>query len=174
MAALEGKLPAFLKGEHQAKDNTERFGLAEVCSRKKLNHAAVRLYADAFAADPKAAGDLKAWHRYNAACAASLAAAGQGEGAATLNDDERTRLRKQALDWLRADLALLTKHLESGQPADRAEFRRAMQQWQRDSDLASLRDEAPLAKLPEAERKACQALWEEVRALLMRAESQPP
>ena len=130
----------------------------------------MRLYADAFAADPKAAGDLKASHRYNAACVASLAAAGQGEGAATLNDNERTRLRKQALDWLRADLALRTKQLESGQPADRAEFRRAMQHWQRDSDLAGLRDEAPLAKLPEAERKAWQALWGEVRALLMRAE----
>jgi serine/threonine-protein kinase len=170
LAALEGKLPGCLKGEYQAKDNTERLGLAEVCQRKKLNHAAARLYTDAFAADPKAAGDLKAFHRYNAACFASLAAAGQGEDAATLNDDERTRLRQQALDWLRADLAARTKQLESGQPADRAEFQRAMQHWQQDSDLAGLRDEAPLAKLSEAERKAWQALWGEVRALLKRAE----
>ncbi len=170
LAALEGKLPGFLKGEYQAKDNTERFGLAEVCSSKKLNHAAARLYADAFAADPKAAGDLEAGHRYNAACVASLAAAGQGEGAASLNDNERTRLRKQALDWLRADLAQRTKQLESVQSADRTEFRRVMQHWQRDSDLAGLRDDAPLAKLPEAERKAWQALWGEIRALLMRAE----
>ena len=40
LAALEGKLPGFLKGEYQAKDNTERFDLAGVCYGKKLNHAA--------------------------------------------------------------------------------------------------------------------------------------
>ena len=49
-----------------------------------------------------------------------------------------------------------------------------MKHWQQDSDLAGLRDEAPLAKLPEAERKACQALWGEVRALLDRARGQTP
>ncbi len=174
LAALEGKLPGFLKGEYQAKDNTERFGLAEVCYGKKLNHAAARLYADAFAADPKAADDLKAGHRYNAACVAALAAAGQGEDAAKLVDNERARLRKQSLDWVRADLALWTKQLDSNQPADRATVQWTMNHWRDDPDLAGLRDEAPLAKLPEAERKAWQALWGEVRALLDRARGQTP
>src|SRR6516164_4586354 len=67
---------------------------------KKLHHTATGLYAAAFAADPKLADDLKAGHRYRAACAAALAAAGQGEDAAKLDDKEKVRLRKQALDWL--------------------------------------------------------------------------
>ena len=79
MVAFESKPPAFLKGEYQPRDNTERLGLAGVCVGKKLNHAAAHLYADALAADPKAAGDLKSFHRYNAAGHALLAAAGHGE-----------------------------------------------------------------------------------------------
>jgi hypothetical protein len=59
MVAFESKRPAFLKGERQPKDNTERLGLAGVCERKEPNHAAAHRYADGFAADPKAAGDLK-------------------------------------------------------------------------------------------------------------------
>jgi WD40 repeat protein len=174
LAALEGKLPGFLKGEYQAKDNTERFDFVEVCFHKKLNHAAARLYADAFAADPKAADALNPGHRYNAACFASLAAAGQGEDAVKLDAKERARLRKQAFDWLRTDLALLTKQLDSNQPADRATVQRWMNQWLRDPVLAGIRDEAALVKLPEAEREEWHALWREVRALLMRAERPTP
>jgi serine/threonine-protein kinase len=167
-------LPGFLKGEYQARDNTERLDLASVCSAKKLYHASARLYAAAFAADPILSDDLQTGHRYNAACFAALAAAGQGEDAAKLDDKERARLRQQALDWVRADLALWTKKLESNQPADRATVQSTVEYWRQDPDLAGLRDEAPLAKLPEDERKAWQALWREVEALLERAEKPTP
>jgi eukaryotic-like serine/threonine-protein kinase len=174
MAAMESKLSAFLKGEFRPKDNTERLDLARVCQVKTLNHTGARLYADAFAADPKLADDLGAFHRYNAACFASLAAAGQGEDAAKLDDNERACLRKQALDWLRADLILRTRQLESSQPADRANAQRNLRHSQQDSDLVGIRDEAALVKLSEAERKECHALWGEVEALLKRAEKPIP
>src|SRR5262249_55594897 len=173
MAALEAKLPAFLKGELQPRDAAQRLGLGGVCQAKKLHAAAARLSADAFAADPKLADDLKAGHRYNAACSAALAAAGQGEDAGKLDDKERTRLRQQALDWLRADLALRTKQLENGKPADRAEVQRGLRHWQKDPDLAGLRDQAALAKFPPGEQKACTQLWAEVAALLEKAEGKP-
>ena len=38
------------------------------------------------------------------ACAAALAGCGQGKDAGKLAGDERTRLRNQALGWLKADL----------------------------------------------------------------------
>ena len=41
--------------------------------------------------------------------------------------------------------------------------------WQRDRDLAGLRDKAALAKLPEEERAAWGMLWVEVASLLQRA-----
>ena len=142
----------------------QRLGLAGVCQVKKLHHTAAGLYAAAFAANPRLADDPKAGHRYNAACDAALAAAGQGEDAAKLDDQEKARLRKQALDWLRADLALRTKQLESGQPAEGAVVQRAMRHWQQDSDLAGVRGEKALAVLPETERQAWSKLWAEVEA----------
>jgi hypothetical protein len=169
-AALEAKLPAFLKGEFRPGDNKERLGLAGVCRGKKLHRKAIDLYAAAFAADGKLADDLKAAHRYNAACCAALAAAGQGEDATNLDDKERTRFRKQALYWLLADLALRTGQLESGQPAARTAVQKTMKQWQEDTDLAGVRDAAALAKLPAKERAAFTTLWADVAALVKQAE----
>jgi hypothetical protein len=41
-------------------------------------------------------------------------------------------------------------------------------------DLAGLRDEVALAKLPVDEQKACRALWAEVDALLKKAQDAKP
>ncbi len=170
LAAARDKFAAFQKGSYTPASNDERLALVEWCKIKKLYHTATRLLAAAFAADPKLADDLEAAHRYNAACYAARAAAGQGEDAAKLDDQERTRLHQQARDWLRADLALRGKQLESGQPADRAAVQRALRHWQRDRDLAGLRDKDALAKLTADEQKACTQFWADVAALLKKAE----
>jgi tetratricopeptide (TPR) repeat protein/tRNA A-37 threonylcarbamoyl transferase component Bud32 len=173
-AAYQDKFPDFLKGDFAPTTNDQRLGLAEWCRIQKRNHTGARLFTDAFASDPKLADDQTAGHRYNAACFASLAAAGQGEDAATLDETERTRLRKQALDWLRAELALCAKRLDDGQPVDRAGVPQKMRHWQQDADLAGIRDAAALAKLPDAERKQWQALWNDVHELLERAQGKTP
>ena len=172
MAAVQDKLTSFLDGRYTPASNDERLGLAEWCQIKKLNHTAAGLYAAAFAADPKLADDLKAGHRYNAACFAALAAAGQGEDAAKLDDKERTRLRQQALDWLKADLTAWGKRLDSGPPRLDRPSCRALSHWQKDTDLAGIRDAAALAKLPADEQKALTQLWADVAALLKKAEEQ--
>jgi serine/threonine-protein kinase len=171
LAAVQGKFPAFLKGDFKPKTNDERLGLAAWCQIRKHYRTSAGLSADAFAADPKLADDLNASHRYDAARSAALAAAGQGADAAQLDAKERTRLRQQALDWLRADLALRRQQLESGKPADRATAHWWLRHWQMDPDLAGLRDPAALAKLPAAERAACAKLWADVAALLKKAET---
>ena len=170
MAAFRDKLAAFQNGSYTPASNAERLGLVEWCQIRKLHHTATSLYAAAFAADPKLAADLGASHRYDAACYAALSAAGQGEDAAKLDDKERTRLRQQALDWLRADLALQAKQLETGKPANRAEVQKTMRHWQQDTDLAGIRDAAALAKLPADEQKAWTQLWTDVAELLTKAE----
>jgi hypothetical protein len=129
------------------------------------------LYAAAFAADPKRANDLGAWRRSNAACIAALAAAGQGADATKLDDKERTRLRKQALDWLGADLDLRTKQLKSGKPADLAELLGEMKYWQKETDLAGIRDATALSKLPAEDCAACEKLWADEATLLKKAET---
>jgi tetratricopeptide (TPR) repeat protein len=169
-AAMEAKLPAFLKGDFHPGDNQERLGLAGLCKFRKLHHSAAGLFAAAFAADPKLADDLGAGHRYAAACHSALAASGQGEDAAELDDAAKAKLRGRSLGWLRADLDLRTRQLGSGKPDDRAEVQQKLVHWQKDSDLAGIRDTSALAKLPTEEQKAFTKLWTDVAALLKKAE----
>jgi serine/threonine-protein kinase len=173
LAAVRDKLAAFQNGGYTPAGNDERLALAEWCKIKKLPHTATRLYTAAFAADPKlaAADFFQAQHRYHAACQAALAAGGQGNDAAKLDEPERTRLRQQARDWLRADLALRARQLGSGRPADRTAAQKALRHWQKDSDLAGIRDAAALAELPPEERAAYERLWTDVAELLKSAKS---
>jgi hypothetical protein len=96
-------------------------------------------------------------------------AAGQAKDAAKLDDEERPRLRKQALDWLRADLAAWIKLIARGPPTDRVAVQQKLKHWQMDSDLAGIRDATALAKLVAEDRAACEKLWADVAALLKKA-----
>jgi serine/threonine-protein kinase len=143
-------------------------GLARLCALKKRHAAAARFYAEAFAAQPKLADDLQTQDRYNAACAAALAAAGQGADADKLSDGERARLRRQALGWLTADLAAWDQRIKD-HPQERAQVQKTLRHWQADRDLAGLREAEALATLPPQEQDACRALWAQVDALLRQA-----
>jgi serine/threonine-protein kinase len=169
MLALEARLPAVLRGKEKPAA-AEGLELAGLCRATKRYAAAARLYAAAFAAEAKLTDNPRAGHRYNAACAAALAAAGRGEDAMNLADEERTRLRQQVLDWLRADLTAWTKVLDKGPPQARQVVAQTLQHWQKDADLAGLRDKAALDKLPAAERDAWRRLWADVGALIQRAQ----
>jgi serine/threonine protein kinase/Tfp pilus assembly protein PilF len=129
--------------------------------------AAVRFYAEAFAAHPELADDVRFWNRYNAACSAALAGCGQGQDAAGLDDAERVRLRRQALDWLRADLAAWGQLLQKQPEQALAQVQQKLRHWQQDADFAGVRGDA-LAKLPEAERQSWQQLWADVEQTLRR------
>jgi tetratricopeptide (TPR) repeat protein/serine/threonine protein kinase len=168
---LEPRLPRLISGEERPATAQEVQDAAKLCRYRNLTYAAFRLRAAAFALDPKMADDLNAGHRYSAACAAALAGTGKGKDAARLDAKERTHLRKQALDWLRADLALHTRQWESGKSADRSAVQRALAHWQKDTDLVGIRDKAALEKLPPDEQKAFTQLWADVAALLKKVEA---
>ena len=109
-------------------------------------------------------------NRYNAACAAALAGCGQGKDADQSDDKERARLRRQALDWLRADLTAWRNLLEKDKAKWDTVVLQQMQHWLGDTDFNGVRGTAALAKLPQAERGDWQRLWEEVAALRQRAQ----
>jgi tetratricopeptide (TPR) repeat protein len=166
LVALEGELPTFLKGETQPADAGDRIELAQMCQQHKgLYAAAARFYADAFVAEPKLAERLGfPGSRYDAACVAALAGCGQGKDATQTDDKERARLRRQALAWLRADLAAWRRIMVL-HPDKASAVRQQMQHWQEDTDFAGVRGPAALGKLPADERPAWQKLWVEVAAL---------
>ncbi len=172
MVAAEEKLPAIDRGEVTLKDNRERLGFAQLCLLKKMPSTAMRLYKEVFAAEPLLASDLQHRHRYNAACAAARAARGDGE-AETLDDAERLHLRRQALDWLKAELSSWTAFLTDHPEKARAEVVPNLRHWQKDPDFSGLRDPGALANLPAAERAAWRQLWIDLDTLRRRADGEP-
>jgi hypothetical protein len=170
LGALESRLPVVLRGEDKPKDAAEGIDFASMAYKTKQVGPSARLYADAFQADHNLAEDMQAENRYNAACAAALTGAAKGDDQPPLDEKEKVRWRKQALDWLRADLAFWSKQVETGKPEAKTLVGRKLQHWKADSDLAGIRDETAMKELPEDERKACRALWAEVDALLAKAQ----
>jgi tetratricopeptide (TPR) repeat protein/tRNA A-37 threonylcarbamoyl transferase component Bud32 len=167
LVAAEARLASGLK-DMAGSPRLDPLLAAQMYGYKRHYTAAAQWYARVFTAQPKRPGDTGTGDRYNAACFALLASRGQGEDAAKLDDKERARWRRQALGWLRADLERWTKQLEGGRN-DRLLASRALRDWQRDADLAEVREDKTLAKLPGAEQKAWRQLWADVDALLRRA-----
>jgi tetratricopeptide (TPR) repeat protein len=174
LESLRDRLPPVLQGKAQPKDVAERLAFADFCQQpfRQQYVAAARFYQEAFAADPKLADDLQGQPRYNAACAAALAGCGQGKDADQSDHKERARLRRQALEWLQADLAAYRRLLDKEPERAGSLVRERMQHWQQDKDFAGVRGPDALARLPEAERATWQQLWADVAAMLTRAKSQ--
>jgi hypothetical protein len=162
---FNANLPDILEGKAKPANAVERLGFARCLQYKKLNAAAARFYAEAFAEEPKLADNLRAGHRYAAACAAALAGTGQGKDAGTLEDQERAKLRQQALAWMRSDFEAQSKGAENV-PKTRSTVVQNLRAWQSHRDLAAVRAQAELAKLPEAEREDWRRLWADVDILL--------
>jgi Tfp pilus assembly protein PilF len=166
MATLEARLPAVLRGHDRPADPDEALSLARLCAPKGLHAAAARLYQDAFAQRPAWADDLASAARYNTVCAAAQAGCGRSQDDPRPDPATCVRWRKQALEWLQADLVLRAKQWKGGTPEARREVQQSLRYWKCDPALAGLRDEVEVAQLPEAERAACHSLWTQVDALL--------
>ncbi len=69
----------------------------------------------------------------------------------------QAQLRRQAVDWLEAELTAWSKV----QPP-RMFIARNLWQWQHDRDLAGIRDREALAKLPAVEQKLFTQFWANV------------
>jgi tetratricopeptide (TPR) repeat protein len=162
LLAADDKLNAFLAGKGAPADAQMQVQMANLAQQPFhcLNLAAARLYRDALARQPSLAGA----HRYDAACAAVQAGTDQGKDARKLDDRQRSAWRKQALDWLAAELA--AHRGRAKRAAGRAMVREQLTRWLEDADLAGVRDERSLASLPEKERELWRKVWAEVSALL--------
>ena len=173
-AALDARFDGVLRGVDHPRTAAERVEFAVIAQNRIKFTAAVRLYAEALEAEPGLAGDRSTQHRYNAACCAVLAASGQGQPEAALDDDARAALRRRALGWLQAELTLWSNIVRDGPPGDRSLARSSLQHWKSDPDLAAIHSREALAKLPESERKSWQDLWSRVDDLIRQAEPRRP
>jgi len=156
-AELERRLPDFREGRAEPDSAEEALISARLCLAKKLYLESARFYAQAFESKPALADGVQIADRYNAACAAVRAASEAGPG------DVQARFRKQALDWLRADLATRTSRAKSD--TERTAFRKFLRDTvQPDPDLSGVRSFWALTFLPTDERAEWMKFWSEVEA----------
>jgi tetratricopeptide (TPR) repeat protein len=97
--------------------------------------------------------------RYEAACADVRAVVGQGSEDARRGEPDRAGTRRQALDWLRANLELSARLRNDGKV-----LTMSLSTWLSDPALVSVRDPAELAKLPDSEREMWRRFWMDVAA----------
>jgi len=165
---LDQRLPDFLSGKSKPARIEETVELAELCLRKRLSRAAAGFFAEAFSpTSPRSAFFIEVYS-YNAACAAALAGCGQGKDASQLEEEERRRLRRQALDWLRGNQERM-EGLLAREPEKARHLTIALKNWLADPDFAGAREPAAQARLPEAERQAWRKLWTDICDLHKRA-----
>jgi serine/threonine protein kinase/tetratricopeptide (TPR) repeat protein len=137
--------------------------LAGLLARRGDPRAALELLRQGARANPGWLADPASGVRYNSACFACLAAATKGADAPP--PDARPALRKEALDWLTADLTAWRERLAANPAKHRTVVHDQMAQWLTDPDLRSVREQAELANLPVEERAGWAKLWAEVRDL---------
>jgi hypothetical protein len=89
-----------------------------------------------------------------------------GDAVPPVVDAARARLRQQARELLRAEVAAQAQRLSSASPAEAAAARQVLEGLRGLPVLAGVYDPAALAELPEPERQEWRALWHEVEGLL--------
>jgi serine/threonine-protein kinase len=155
LAVLEPKRQDILAGRVQPASAAEAFDLALFCYYTGHPAPAVPLFRRAFTDAP----DLAAAN--SARVAAGFAAL---KAAAEADAEEAARLRRQALDWFRDELALLEKRAAGKSLAGLAGLRSEVNRWRHHPTLAGVREKSALANLPAAERAGWQKFWKEAAA----------
>ena len=139
----------------------------------KTLRIAARLWAEALAADPSSATTARPSTATTPPAPPPWPPPGRARTTRSRDDAARASSARRALGWLKAELDAWSKALDPGDPKARAEVAPTLRHWQQDSDLAGVRDEAELARLPEAERADWEALWDEVRRVLAKVREGP-
>jgi hypothetical protein len=160
---LASRLDAFLKGEFAPSNSAERLEYAEVANASGRFLAAVQLYSEAFAENPRLLDDPTEPHGFEAGCAAADLALGHDPSAQALTPDEQSRWRRQALEWLRADSDFLRVSFDAGEAAV-PQVLDPILSWKAQRCLTELRDPKRLENLPAKERAAWLELWADLDA----------
>ena len=176
---LTGQPPYTRAPQALAGDVTEAFARLDGCGADaELIGLAKACLAPAPEARPADAGEVAARvRRYRDEVAARQAQAERvlwlrhatlegGEAVPPAAEAARARLRQQAWALLRAEVAAQAQGLSSANPAEAAAARQVLEVLRGLPVLAGVHNPAALAHLPEAERQAWQAFWQDVEGLL--------
>jgi hypothetical protein len=136
---------------------------------KKCYFAAVRIYAETPADTHKAEEPPVNDFRYHASFYAAMAGCGKGNDVSQLDDQEKARLRKQALAWIRLCLNFVRKSAESDDPDKRRYAVNSLTHGLADPNLVCVRSGPDFEALPPEERAAWAAFWSDMKSARARA-----
>jgi serine/threonine-protein kinase len=165
-ALVAPHLPELLAGRRQPTEDEDRAILLAASLALRDNARAAKLYAELLPSNSKM-GQVTRQSSHRAACIAALA--GAGDDASTLDESGRAQCRAWARRWLGIELDRATEDLSALPPERRRELANRLNSWTNDPELASLRQQAALERLPEAERKACERLWDRLEEVVKAA-----
>ena len=140
----------------------------ESCSNARRFDKATHAWAAMLSANPQLGKDRQNANLYNASRMALKAGCGKQQN---VTEADQAILRQQALNWLKADLANWANLPDQDFPENRELIIRWLNDWKRDPDLAGIRDEAALRKLPPNEQLMWLTLWQNVESLSKQARS---
>jgi len=149
---MDARFAAIQAGKEKPVNVDEEVRLAVFClTEKNLPRAAFDFFRQAFQLQPELRDKPGLSFRYLAAAAAFATGTGTGRDANGLSNADKESARRQAFEWMKAELAFLKKHFEDGK---REEVQRMLEPWFHDQVWQFI------PKLPEEERPA----WEQLRS----------
>ena len=152
LIALEAKFPALLRGEIVPADAVEGLYLAEIAHTQGRHAMAARLVDEALGVKPRLVDDVDGRHRYDAACFAALAGCGKGNDQPSPDEAARRALRRQAFDWLKADLVIWSRMLATAGSEQKSSARHLLEHARFDPHLVGVRELSAIRQLPGPER----------------------
>jgi tetratricopeptide (TPR) repeat protein len=175
--ALLPRLPDILDGKAEPTSSLEGCEFADLCTMpgRKQYLGAARLYEKAFASDATLLTDLGSGHRLTAARAAILAASGAGVSTKPLTPAEVAEMRRLALTWARAEVALCVTALNQRKPESRQIVLDKLTVLRNDVALAVTKTGATPGRLemPAEERTRWDQFWTQVEMGLLEAWALP-
>ena len=160
------ELDAFRAGSRQPRDVDESLSLLGAYQSENRTVGAGRLYAVILAEPPQRLSGFRFDLRSHAARSAALAGNGRGADAGELTPGERAEWRARARRWMRDDLALCSKALETESGPAIGIIKTRLQNWRTDSEFDGIRNAENLKSLTSEEQRDCRELWQEVEAML--------
>ena len=164
---LERSLVEFQRTIELEPNQAEAYcNLASVFEKQGQLTSALASYQHAFKISPEVAANVSLAHRYNAACAAALAGCEPNGTVPGLEESVRRTLRDQARGWLLEDLEYWRTQIQSNRVEDARQAVETLEHWQRDRDLAGIREVEQLAQLADDERVSWEQLWDQIKSLV--------
>jgi tetratricopeptide (TPR) repeat protein len=153
LVALDARLTEIQSGQSKPANADEMARLGVFCLiEKNLCSAAYDFFRLAFEQQPDLRDKPTLSYRYRAASAAFGLSIGMGRDAMGVTPEQRETARKQALDWMKAELAAQKKRYQDGK---RENVRQALDHWFQDPGWQFI------GSLPQAERTLWEPLWSE-------------